>query len=435
MRVLWIAYQPIPMIMDQLKPGNNVATGGWLQGSADIISRHKEIELSYCFPYEEICEEIAGNIHYYTIGKVPELHFKDRQNYRKEDFARFKYIVESCKPDVIHIFGTETMFQRQFVQMAFDLGAINKTIVWIQGLVGFCSNCHTDGLSVKQIRRKTLWELLRGTNIEGIQKRLALNGLGENRMLKLLKNVFVRTEWDSACCKSVNPKLKMYWCNETLRPVFYEDKIWKLENKKKHTIFISQYGTPIKGYHQLLKALPIILQEFPDTVVYTTGSDLFRTKSMVEKLRDSSYEKILRKEIVDHNLREHVKFLGTLQAEEMRNQYLDAHVFVSASSIENSPNSVGEAMILGVPIVASDVGGVSSMLTHEKEGLLYPYNEYAVLAEYICRIFRDDELAVRLSDEARKRALLTHDQENNYQVLLQNYRSIVGLEGNSNESV
>lgn len=435
MKILWIAYQPIPIIMGQLNPGNNVVTGGWLQGSADIISSHKEIELSYCFPYGKICEGTAGNIRYYTIGKIPELHFKDRKSYRKEDFERFKYIVESCKPDVIHIFGSETMFQRQFVQMSFDFSLIDRTIVWIQGLTEFYSYCYTYGLSVKQIRRKTLWELLRGTNIEGIQKRLALNGMGENRMLKLLKNVFVRTEWDSACCKSVNPELKMYWCNETLRPVFYEDKIWKLENKKKHTIFMSQSNTPIKGYHQLLKALPIILREFPDTVVYTTGSDLFRTKSMVEKIRDSSYEKILRKEIVDHNLREHVKFLGTLKAEEMRNQYLDTHIFVSASSIENSPNSVGEAMILGVPIVASDVGGVSSMLTHEKEGLLYPYNEYAVLAEDICQIFRDDELAIRLSNEARKRALHTHNQENNYQVLIQNYRSIIGLGENSNESI
>lgn len=426
LNILWIAVQPIPIIEQELKSGDNVVTGGWLQGSADIICSHNDINLSYCFQSKELCEGKAGKVSYYSMGVVPEVHGKDITTYKEKDFKRFKEIIEKSRPDIIHVYGTEKWFQRQFILMLNDLGLIEKTVVWIQGLVSFVSKHYTDGLTVKQSKRKTFWEFLRGTNIEGIQKRLALNGQSEVRVLKLLKNVFVRTDWDSACCRAINPNLVQYHCNETLRPVFFEEKVWKLENVKRHSIFVSQYATPIKGYHQMLKALPVILEEFPDTVLYTTGPSLLNfSDSLNGKIRESSYTRILREEIQKKKLERHVRFLGMLQGEEMRNQYLDSHVFVSASTIENSPNSIGEALILGVPVVASDVGGVSSMLVHEKEGLLYPFNEYAVLAEYICRIFRDDTFALELSQKARNRALEIHNQEENYKTLLTCYQQII----------
>ncbi len=60
--------------------------------------------------------------------------------------------------------------------------------------------------------------------------------------------------------------------------------------------------------------------------------------------------------------------MGSLNAEEMKEQYLLANVFASPSSIENSPNFCREAMILGTPVVSSDVGGVKNMLTHNEKG-------------------------------------------------------------------
>ena len=137
LNVLWIAFQPIPIITQTLKLGDNVATGGWLQGAADIVCSHDEISLSYCFQHEESCEGKAGRISYYTMGVVPEVHSRDITAYREEDFNRFKEIIEKVQPDIIHIYGTEKWFQRQFVLMANDLGLLEKTVVWIQGLVGF----------------------------------------------------------------------------------------------------------------------------------------------------------------------------------------------------------------------------------------------------------------------------------------------------------
>lgn len=128
-------------------------------------------------------------------------------------------------------------FKGNSVLMANDLGLLEKTVVWIQGLVGFCAHCYTDGLSVRQFKKKTFWELIRGTNVEGIQKRLALNGQSEIRILKLLKNVFVRTEWDSACCKAINPNLTLHFVMKHFARLFLKIRSGR-RKRLKNTAFL-----------------------------------------------------------------------------------------------------------------------------------------------------------------------------------------------------
>ena len=424
--VLWIAYQPLPIIENDINMEEKNATGGWLQGLSDEICKHDDINLSYCFSYPKIIEGNVGGLSYYSMFPVKDIKDKCQHDYKSADFERFKYVLEKCNPDIIQIFGTEKMFNRQFVYMARDLGLIDKTIVWIQGLTSFCSNCYFDGLTIKQIRRRTTWESFRKSNIEGIANILRVNGEGEHDVIRLLKNVFTRTEWDKACCKSINKQIKAYVCNETLRPSFYEERKWNIELVEEHSIFVSQCNTPIKGFHMVLKALPSILQEFPDCVVYTTGPNLLQKPSgFLDQIRESSYSRILREEIIKNNLSEHVVFTGKLNEREMRDRYLRTHVFVSASNIENSPNSVGEALILGLPVVASDVGGVGSMVSHGSEGFLYPFNEYALMAEYICKIFRSKDLALKLSRQSMLKGNYIYDRDNNYNTLLRCYTEMM----------
>jgi glycosyltransferase involved in cell wall biosynthesis len=56
----------------------------------------------------------------------------------------------------------------------------------------------------------------------------------------------------------------------------------------------------------------------------------------------------------------------------MRDRYLSSALFVCPSTIENSPNSLGEAMLLGMPCISADVGGVRSIFTDGEDGILYP---------------------------------------------------------------
>jgi len=108
-----------------------------------------------------------------------------------------------------------------------------------------------------------------------------------------------------------------------------------------------------------------------------------------------------------------IKFTGPLSEKEMCAKYIESNVFVCPSSIENSSNSIGEAQLLGVPCVASYVGGTSDMISHKKSGLLYRFEEVEMLAKSICHIFSDVDFANNLSKNGRMEAIKRHDGENN----------------------
>ena len=107
----------------------------------------------------------------------------------------------------------------------------------------------------------------------------------------------------------------------------------------------------------------------------------------------------------------------------MKQAYLSSNVFTLASTIENSPNALGEAMLLGVPCVAADVGGVADLMG-EGEGILCKPVSPESLAEGICCVFSMEEKAAEMGLAARSHAQKTHDPEMNLNTLLAIYRQL-----------
>ena len=138
----------------------------------------------------------------------------------------------------------------------------------------------------------------------------------------------------------------------------------------------------------------------------------------------SYYEKYILKRIKELELQESVTFTGFLNEEQMCERYLKSHVFVSPSSIENSPNSVCEAMILGMPVVSSLVGGVANLIEHGMNGYYYQSDAPYMLAYYVEKIFENDKRAEGIGTNARNCALERHDPETIVDELLQIYNAI-----------
>ena len=176
----------------------------------------------------------------------------------------------------------------------------------------------------------------------------------------------------------------------------------------------------------MLEALTIVRKEYPDAEVTVTGRP-FAAADLKGHLRRNGYEKYLSSLVKRNKLENAVHFLGHLSAQDMKRAYLDANVFVLPSTMENSPNALGEAMLLGLPCVAADVGGVTSLMG-EEEGILCAPVDPESMARGICRVFEMADQAETMGMAARNRARKTHDPEKNLKDLLDIYRLLSGKE-------
>ena len=204
--------------------------------------------------------------------------------------------------------------------------------------------------------------------------------------------------------------MNYHFCNETLRDGFYTSPKWDIANKVDYTIFLSQASYPIKGLHQVLKAIALLKKDFPEIKIRVAGQNITQTNSLRNKIKLNGYGAYIKKLINQLKLHDQVKFTGSLTEEQMIAEYLNAHFFICPSSIENSPNSLGEAQLLGVPVIASYVGGIPDMVTLGETGLLYRFEEVEMLVEQIRHIFSDAILANYLSENGIKEATLRHDK-------------------------
>jgi glycosyltransferase involved in cell wall biosynthesis len=299
-----------------------------------------------------------------------------------------------------------------------------KYVTSIQGLVSEIAKHMSADLPNSVIYGMTLRNFINLDSIYLMSKSFKKRGYNELKLLKKSANVIGRTTWDKALTRQINSSIRYFHCNESLRGEFYKHK-WDYDKCEKHSMFLSQGQYSIKGLHYVLEALPLIIEKFPDIKLYIAGKDITKLKSIKDRLFITYYGKYIRKLIKKYRLGKHVVFTGPLSEKKMCERYLKSNIFICPSSIENSPNSLGEAMLLGVPSIASYVGGVPDMLVDKEEGFLYQHNVPYMLAYYVSRIFNNKELALKLSEKAKEHALRTHDRNENSKILIEIYNDIL----------
>lgn len=415
MKILWVVTSMPPQIARRIGEPEQ-PFGGWLVSTLDTLLKEEENEVFVCY-------RAGGPQRRGTDGRLSYCSFaQDTLEYSKRNEALFAELLCEVQPDAIHIWGTEYPSALAMIRAAEQSGKLDRTAVSIQGLISECARCYTAGLPRRVVNGFTVRDFLRRDNIARQQEKFARRGTFEIAALQQAKHVIGRTRWDEACVHQIQPNAAYHVCNETLRKPFYTSN-WDVSACERHTIFVSQGDYPIKGLHQALAALAHLLRDYPGAKLLTTGRDP-RTAGVRERLLRSSYAAYLAKQIHRLGLDDHVEFLGSLSAEGMKRQYLSAHVALNPSSIENSSNAIGEAMLLGTPVVASRVGGTPDLIADGVSGILYPFDAPELLAGAIRRVFASDELAARLSAEARKIAAVRHGRERNRKDLMAIYRAL-----------
>lgn len=420
MKILWFTNGLLPKIAEQIGVKASV-NEGWLVGmSENLLSGKFNISLTVACSQSVFAHTVTGHVSRYDYRAYYE---KNKNVFDPNLKNEIVHIIKEIDPDVVHIMGTEYQHAYSIMCAIAECDLLCRTVVSIQGLVSVYAKHYAQMLDGKLKLKKTIRDLLKNEGMHKSYEELHRRGEYEEKTIKLCKHVIGRTDWDKACTTLLNPEAKYYFNNEVLRPEFYEGE-WTLKNCERRSIFFSQVTNPLKGFHDMLFALSIIKRKYPDVKLYAAGSSVLLEQRNVRPWRRTAYLNYLFKLIKTLQLEENVFFCGSLQANEMKDAYLKSNVFVCSSAIENSPNSIGEAMILGVPIVAAHVGGIENMMTHGVEGFIFPGEEIYMLAYYVMQIFEDDTLACGLSAHARQRALITHNSDVNASMLVDIYGEI-----------
>ncbi len=416
MKVLWITNMIFPEAQQILQgAGELKSSGGWMIAAAEAL-KNKDVILTVAAPsclVKELKMIKGSDICYYVF---PEASNNQKYHKKYEDYWRI--IAEELKPDVVHIWGTEYGHGLAYVNSC----GTSNVCVDIQGMTSVYYDYYYGGLNYFDIISNiTLRDILKGSLISR-RKSVKKSGKLEIEQIKKVHYFAGRTTWDLAHVKAINPNAVYFSCNRILRKEFYEGK-WCYADCRKHTIFLSQSYSPLKGLHQIIKALPIILREYPDAQLRIPGLNIAKTDTLMSKIKQTGYGKYISKLISLYNLQSHVIFLGPLNAKQMKEEYLKANLFLCPSAIENSPTSLAEAQILGVHSVASFVGGVSDMIPNHNCGHIYRYDDVEPLALEVCRVF--EQSSSFNNTEMRMIAAKRHNIEENANCIKKIYDTIL----------
>jgi glycosyltransferase involved in cell wall biosynthesis len=201
--------------------------------------------------------------------------------------------------------------------------------------------------------------------------------------------------------------------------------------------------SPEKGIHILIRAFHQVLERLPDARLHLVGPAGSVPFEFVVGLSDDPlvislqafyqnggsgtkdyYLEALEKE-AGQELGKRIIFEGNVAHDQVGSYYKRAAVLVS-SSVWNEPFGISlvEAMMHSVPVVATRVGGMTSIVDHGRTGLLVDPGDPQALARAICEVLTDRERAGRMGEAGRKRAVEKFSWERAADLLLEHFKAV-----------
>ncbi len=418
MKILW-SINLIPAELSKKLGITSEVLGGWVESMASQLRAYPDIELALackCSSSLSFDEEING-IRYFSLPYNSSTKLEELEKICDNITAEFK-------PDLIQIEGTEFLHAKAML-MSSKKNNI-PAIVSMQGILNGQYSYQCGQLEIDDMMfSRSLTEIFAGWILHLRKTRWYKPRMKQERdIIENAEYILGRTTWDRAHTYALNPNAEYYSCSRVLREPFYK-KQWDINKAERHSIYVGNGYYALKGLHFLVMALPELIREYPDIKVYVAGYEPYREndrRSLIKK----GYAAYLKKLIYGLGVEKHIEFTGPLNAEQVAEKLCTVNAYVLTSAIENSPNTLGEAMITGTPCISAYVGGAPDMATDNKEAIFYRNNDPQLLAWSIKRVFDNDELALSLSENARKRAFVTHDPKRNAELLVNTYCNILG---------
>ncbi len=171
-----------------------------------------------------------------------------------------------------------------------------------------------------------------------------------------------------------------------------------------------------KGVPELLEAARLVVERFPESrFLLVGGLDAEKADGVTPDLAR------------DRGLGGACVFTGVRQ--DMPELYAAMDVFVLPSHREGFPRAPMEASAMKVPCVVTDVRGCRQAVSPGRNGLLVPVGDVRAIADAIVRLLADRDLARRLGEEGRRRALLEFDERRVAALVLSEYERLLVEKG------
>lgn len=378
---------------------NKYNGGGWVAALARKIFEYcPNIELSMAIPWNKYFYENRDNIAFYGIPSI-KYSFINYDNKLSKQLTIIKKIVDECRPDIIHVFGSE------------HTGGMVSTITNIPVVIhiqGILTVWEQTWLPHNMSWGKyILWDYRQWFRLKWLKQACKT----EQKILASCHHYMGRTEMDQSVISFLSPDCHYYYCSEMLRPQIYDsNKIWTYHNNRKKKYIISIISSPIyKGGDVILRAANILKKYNIDFEWNVYG---INTMNDWERLTHLSANSV------------NVKIGGIITAEQLIDFIVNADVLVHPSYIENSPNTVCEAQLLGIPTVATHVGGTATLINHLENGILVPANDIYAIAANVLKLCTNMDLSTTISQNARQMALKRHSPQQIVEDVVNIYKKI-----------
>jgi len=416
MKVLWFSNTSANAV-EHLKEGP--VGGGWLKSLDKALQQKVELHIAFYFPKRnESFKYLDTTYHPISKGnwrlKAVLGLFWSRIVYQ-QDFLKYLNIINLVNPDIIHIHGTENPF-------GYIISKINiPVVVSIQGCMTVYHHKFLSGFTKKNLsvsiwhRGKGLKQFIRKKSFNRSLKEFEKKKTREQQNLKFTSYIIGRTAWDRRITSVLAPDRVYYHCDELLRDAFYKH-IWEYNGgRKKLVIQTTNSNSPYKGFETICETLHI-LNTIKDIQIEWQVAGISSGDSIVRVTRNKLKHKFPESGLI---------YLGNLNENKLVELLCKAQIYVSPSHIENSPNSLCEAMILGLPCIATFAGGTGSLLKDGEEGILIQDGDPWALAGAIIELYNNPTLANQYGRNARERALKRHDPDKVVKSYIDVYNDII----------
>jgi glycosyltransferase involved in cell wall biosynthesis len=417
MRVLWLVNIPLPPVQARqgLLPSPH---GGWLSAMlAALASEARDMEIvcaSRAWPAPDPFE--YDGVRYVTLPSGPReggwRGVLAKWAIREDDApleTQMRRLIAEARPDLIHLHGTEDPHALAVLRAA----GTTPVLVTVQGLVSELVASFYEGLAPTDVIFDVAsLEFVKGAGLVHAWRHWKRVAVRELEALGEASDVSGRTNWDHDVVSRANPTARYWHIDEVLQEPFYQTS-WRGSMEGEPSMVAVTSASPYKGIDVLLRAFARIRNSHPCRL---------RVAGQIE---GTSLWPSLRRLEGRLGLTGHVDWVGSLGAVEVAEMLSACSVAVCASRLENSSNSVCEAMLVGAPVVASRTGGIPSLVTHEEDGLLFAVGDDQALASAVLRVLNDDNLAQELGTRARQTASARHDQSTVAQRMLDVYAALM----------